>query len=138
MLRTGDRLAFELRVNATVSRGGAPGVRGKPCDIVMDAIHGKAVGSRAEARKDALDGVARAWMSRQGEKTGFAVEQLEVLGYSSIDVERGRGRRVARLGVLDLRGVLSVLDGDALVSAVGAGFGRGKAFGCGLMLIRRA
>ncbi|MDX2120628.1 MAG: type I-E CRISPR-associated protein Cas6/Cse3/CasE, partial [Gemmatimonadota bacterium] len=43
-----------------------------------------------------------------------------------------------QIGVLDLEGTLYVTDPSAFLGALGAGFGRAKAFGCGLMLIRRA
>jgi CRISPR system Cascade subunit CasE len=137
-LSVGDRLAFDLRVNATVARGGAPGVRGKPCDIVMDAIHQLPPGARAQARQEVLDRVAHEWMARQGLRAGFAVDQLAVLGYSAHGVDRGHKRTAATLGILELRGIVSVGKPDEFTSAVGAGFGRAKAFGCGLMLIRRA
>lgn len=138
ILRPGDRLAFELRVNATISRGGAPGVRGKPCDIVMDALHRLPAGRRAGAKTDVCNRVAPEWLSRQGQRAGFGIERIDVLGYSTIGLDRGRDRVDAKLGVLDLRGILAVHDAGLFVAAIGAGFGRGKAFGCGLMVVRRA
>ena len=39
---------------------------------------------------------------------------------------------------LDLDGVLTVSDPASLAPAIGQGFGAAKAYGCGLMLIRRA
>jgi CRISPR system Cascade subunit CasE len=39
---------------------------------------------------------------------------------------------------LDLSGVLEVQDGEPFLAALLSGFGKAKAFGCGLMLIRRA
>jgi len=134
----GDRLSFQLRVNATVSRGGAPGVRGKPSDIVMDAIHGLPRGERAIGRAGALDAVAGAWMTRKGSTSGFTVSTLGVTGYSVINMERSRGAAKVRFGVLDLYGEIAIADAKAFVSSVSAGFGRAKAFGCGLMLMRRA
>lgn len=157
----GDRLGFALRVNATVSRGGRPkiegqkGVRGKPCDIVMDALKRDGEGSRAEARQRLIVPVAHEWLSRQGEKHGFALPPLQpphmptdpddvddgtfsVRGYRVLEIDRGRGVKPLRIGVLDLEGVLEVRDPRLLVEAVGQGFGRARAFGCGLMLVRRA
>lgn len=137
-LKVGDRLTFDLRVNATVARGGGPGVRGKPCDIVMDAIHKLPVANRAESRTNAMNTVARAWMERAGARSGFDLSELEVLGYSAIEMHRGRHRASAKFGVLDLHGILSVSDPTLFVSSLSAGFGRAKAFGCGLMMVRRA
>lgn len=134
----GDRLSFELRVNATVSRGGVPGVRGKPCDIVMDAIHRLPTGERAVGRADVLDQVTGAWMARKGCMSGFTVSTLLVMSYSAITMDRSRGAPAVRFGVLDLRGEIAITDANAFVASVSTGFGRAKAFGCGLMLIRRA
>ena len=39
---------------------------------------------------------------------------------------------------LDFQGVLTVGDPDSLLPAIARGFGAAKAYGCGLMLIRRA
>lgn len=163
-LSPGDRLGFALRVNATVSRGGRPktdgqeGVRGKPCDIVMDALHRSGEGSRAEARQRLLVPVAHEWLSRQGEKNGFVLPPLSpahtpdqvdemddmddgtfsVRGYRVLEIDRGRRVKPLRAGVLDLEGVLEVRDPALFVDAIRRGFGRSKAFGCGLMLVRRA
>ena len=43
----------------------------------------------------------------------------------------------AIFGVLDISGVLIVEDPVRFLAAQAAGFGRARAFGCGLMLIRR-
>jgi CRISPR system Cascade subunit CasE len=50
----------------------------------------------------------------------------------------GKRRRQPQFGVLDLAGTIEVTDSDAFLAALAQGFGRAKAFGCGLMLIRRA
>lgn len=137
-LRPDDRLSFELRVNATVSRGGAPGVRGKPSDIVMDALHLLPTEERSARRAGVLDTVANAWMTRKGSCSGFKVSRLRVIGYSMVVMDRSRGAPAVRFGVLDLCGELVVTDASAFLASVSAGFGRSKAFGCGLMVMRRA
>jgi CRISPR system Cascade subunit CasE len=152
VLREGDRLAFALRANATVSRGGAPGVRGKRCDVVMDAIHATPRGERAEARRDAIIEAGLGWIARQGEKSGFILprgepslregaesvdrdQSVRVMGYRTLRISHGRVP--AQLGILDFEGVLEVREPEVFVSALTGGFGRAKAFGCGLMLVRR-
>jgi CRISPR system Cascade subunit CasE len=49
-----------------------------------------------------------------------------------------RRNAAMRIGVLDLEGVLVVSDPARLCHCLAHGFGRAKAFGCGLMMIRRA
>lgn len=146
--RAGDRLAFALRANATVARGGGVGKRGKPCDVVMDAIRSTPAGARAEARARAVESEGARWLHAQGERHGFAaVASLdggaEREGRAAVRVTSYRTLRVehagpaARIGVLDLEGELEVRDPAAFSSALANGFGRAKAFGCGLMLVRR-
>lgn len=160
-LSPGDRLGFLLRVNATRARGGRPpaeggqGVRGKPCDIVMDALHRMPKEERADARRHRLVPVAHEWLSSQGARHGFMLPPLptsesrrescdelggsfRVRSYRVLNIERGRGVRPLRIGVLDLEGVLEVCEPMRFLEAVRRGFGRAKAFGCGLMLLRRA
>lgn len=159
-LKTGDKLNFMLRVNATVARsikstpGGGKRLRGKPCDIVMDVLKDIPIPERAEARRRLLEPVAHGWLSRQGDKHGFLLEKLShlcddenldqtnycfrVREHRVLQIERGQNRSALRLGVLDLEGLLEVRDPAVFLSAVTHGFGRAKAFGCGLMLIRRA
>lgn len=150
-LAAGDRLAFSLRANAVVSRGPgagqAPGQRGKRHDVVMDALHAVPPGQRAVARLGAVESAGRAWLARQGAAHGFApADGVAVDGYETIRIPRdpgsagtpGKPAAPARFGQLDFTGVLTVTDPVAFLSAVSSGFGRARAFGCGLMLIRRA
>lgn len=141
-LNAGDRLAFSLRANATIARGGGAGKRGKPCDVVMDALYHAPPGARAEQRTAKISEAGLGWLARQGAKNGFtlggnssSVSGVDVTSYHTMRVEH-RGTPL-RLGVLEFEGVLQVSDPKAFVDAVASGFGRAKAFGCGLMLLRR-
>lgn len=150
-LNAGDRIDFALRANATVARSGGPGMRGKPCDIVMDALHGLPAEDRADSRKRVLTEVAQKWVAARGAKCGFVIDDrpqeddtnefragpVQVLGYHAMRIDRGRGRAQLSFGVLDLQGTLEITDSETFLQSVGQGFGRAKAFGCGLMLIKR-
>lgn len=169
VLAPGDRLAFALRVNATVARpvaaagavDGGSRARGERADVVMHALRDVPSGERAEARRRVLDTVAADWLGRQGVAHGFALDgasgdadkdEPDVLdawtvvrsapvrasGYRVLRISRGRGQGRLQIGVLDLEGVLTVQDPERFIAAVVHGFGRAKAFGCGLMLVRRA
>ncbi|MCW3476872.1 type I-E CRISPR-associated protein Cas6/Cse3/CasE [Limobrevibacterium gyesilva] len=138
-LRRGDRLGFLLRANPTVARSPAPGVRGKRHDVVMDALHGMPREERAGARRAAIVTAGAEWLARQGTRAGFALETdlLRIDGYDTVRIPRG-GSVCAEFGVLAFEGVLTVTEPAALVAAVTCGLGRARAFGCGLMLLRRA
>ncbi len=141
-LTVGDRLAFSLRANATVARGGGPDKRGKPCDVVMDALYHVPSGTRAEQRTAKVSEAGLGWLARQGAKSGFrlgggssSVSGVDVTSYQTMRIEH-KGAPL-KIGVLEFEGVLQVSDPEVFVGAVASGFGRAKAFGCGLMLLRR-
>lgn len=134
-LRPGDKLSFALRANATRTKRGAGRV-----DIVMDALHALAQDARADARQQIAQTEAAAWLERQGSQAGFALHALTAAVYTTLALPDYRGPRKGQpqFGILDLTGSLTVTDPTAFVLQLGRGFGRAKAFGCGLMLIRRA
>jgi len=146
-LNAGDRLHFSLRTNATRARGVGPGLRGQRVDVVMDTLHRMGAVDRAKARDGAAHSAALGWMAAQGVANGFHVARdeddkpaLNVVDYAVVAIpgHSGRRRGQPQFGVLDLAGTLVVDDPAAFVARLAQGFGRARAFGCGLMLIRRA
>lgn len=145
VLAVGDRLTFVLRANATkdraaISRLPSAQQKSRRVDLVMDLLHSLPRGGRADARQDLARQAAGEWFGRQGAAHGFAIEDLVVNDYSAISQPRQKGRREshAKFGILDLSGTVQITDPAAFVMRLGQGFGRARAFGCGLMLIRRA
>lgn len=142
-LATGDRLAFDINVNATVNRmvDPAKGRDGRQrADVVMDAIHAaersaSSTPPRALLRKTLAGEALKTWWGMQGERNGFNTASLNVVNYSAVQLE---GRRSARFGISHITGLLEVTDPEAFTRRVAKGFGRAKAFGCGLLLLRRA
>jgi CRISPR system Cascade subunit CasE len=127
----GDRLRFTLRANATLRHRGDPRRR----DLVMDAIHALPNGERAKPRRAAEQDVSRLWLEAQGGAHGFAIVDMACLGYETLSIPR-QGEAI-QLGVLELEGHIAVTDPGALAPKLLSGFGRGRAFGCGLMLVHR-
>jgi CRISPR system Cascade subunit CasE len=147
-LAAGDRLGFSLRANATVARwDGTRGTRGKPADVVMAALASVPPGERATVRATIMEREGCRWLERQAGRGGFTIsvgnqqdgdetrDLVRITSYRRLRIDH-RGPAV-QIGVLDFDGVLEVCDPEKFVAAVAQGFGRAKAFGCGLMLIRR-
>lgn len=137
-LRAGDRLAFVLRANPTVQPHG-PGDR-RRSDVVMHALRDTPKGpGRADARPKLIREAGVAWLARQGVRHGFVPdsERAAVDGYEVRQVPRV-GKGPIRFATLDFEGLLTVTEPDGFVTGLLRGFGRARAFGCGLMLIRRA
>jgi CRISPR system Cascade subunit CasE len=140
-LSSGDKLQFLLRVNATKTRPEkfAPS-KDRRVDIVMHALHGIPKLERAEKRHEIANAVASDWFAVQGMKFGFQPEIVAVADYSVQELPNHRGSRKGQpqFGVLELTGELTVTDPEAFLAKLVSGFGRAKAFGCGLMLVKRA
>jgi CRISPR system Cascade subunit CasE len=156
-LAAGDRLRFALRANPVAARkpARAPGqegmrTRGKRVDVVMDALKPiaetdwEARTGRAFERDRIVLSATRSWFSRQGDGHGFTLRSeasFSAEGYTKIQIERTTrrsARRPAGISVVDLAGEIEVTDPSAFLARLPLGFGSAKAFGCGLMLIRRA
>ncbi len=139
-LAAGDKLVFSLRANATVSRPRGDTKRaGKRDDVVMTALKAIAGGGRAEARKELIGREGIAWLRRQSLPAGFDFNERDVRvdGYQPLTI-RGDGKNALRLSIIEFNGRLTVRDPGLFVAKVASGFGRGKAFGLGLMLLRRS
>ncbi len=146
-LSPGDRLAFDLRLNATVDRkvfhshGDKPAIRQR-CDIAMDLLKNAPRTSedeplnRAKFRMQFAQKAADDWLSTRAEEGGFCLDTLRLEGYRAERFAR-RGGKFGTLGIFDLKGALTITDPNSFLARLRQGFGRGKAFGCGLMLIKR-
>ena len=138
-LAAGDRLQFSLRANPVVRRLVGDKKHATKHDVVFDALRKQEAEKRAAHRHAVIQEQGFEWLARQGRGAGFAVEQREVGidGYAQHQIGRAKSRPMA-FSTLDFEGVLTVEDPSRFLSAVLRGFGAAKAYGCGLMLIRRA
>lgn len=140
-LREGDRLGFSLHANPVVrrSRKDRPG-RSKH-DVVMDGLRTRPSGAgRAEDRLSIMRERGFSWLDRQAQGSGFLVKSSEVSvdSYQHHRVSRKHEKIPISFATLDFEGLLEVGDPDLFLSTVKRGFGSSKAYGCGLMLLRRA
>jgi CRISPR system Cascade subunit CasE len=144
-LAVGDKLAYTLRANPVVASKPArkaadqgSRARGQKIDVVMQALHAVPKGERGMVRDKIASEAGHAWLASQGSKAGFKLLAPPLIdGYAQIPVERKKGRP-AGFSVLDFKGVLEITDPAAFIAKLTTGFGSAKAFGNGLMLIRRA
>lgn len=133
-----DRLVFSLRANATVGRPRGHTRAGKRDDVVMAVLKAIPKDERSEARKNIIRHEGLAWLRRQGMAAGFEFDDdsVSVDGYEPLTI-CGNGRSSLRLSVIEFSGMLTVREPNIFIAKVARGFGRGKAFGLGLMLLRR-
>lgn len=137
-LDVGDRLAFRLRANPTVAKSVA-GKRGQRADVLMAAKYPFEVGEArtSQACTEAMDEAARGWLAERAESWGFRLAVApEVGAYRQHALPKDKGRPI-RFSSVDYEGLLEVADPGRLIETLAQGVGRAKAFGCGLILLRR-
>ena len=137
-------------------KSGAEANQGKRCDVVMDARKKHPPGERPFDPVLAVQFEGERWLARQAASAGFELARgpVDLVGEDGLleEVERSAlrvdGYRLHRLqrknevpirfSTVDFEGVLIVRDPVRFLAKVELGFGPQKAFGCGLMLLRRA
>lgn len=144
-LEVGDQLQFDLRANpvVTVTHDG----KAKRHDVVMQEKK-RLLDARGLARWDEWQGEDKPemnditretcgkWLNERGKRLGFEVDQHS-LSVEAYQQHRGK-KEVLRFSTVDFSGRLTVVAPDALANALFNGIGHAKAFGCGLLLVRRA
>ena len=103
----------------------------------QDSVDTKGMKYLDEALKNEMDNAAKHWLSSRGENMGFVLsgKSLQASSYRwNALPEKGRH---AGFSSMDYEGILTVSDPDRFIEQLYTGFGPAKAFGCGLMLIRR-
>lgn len=141
----GDRLQFELRANPTV-RHGRDG-KSKRHDVVMEAKKkmltdqgitrwSEWTGIEKPNVQDVVQVACTAWLQRRGERLGFVAdpETLLIEGYEQ---HREKPDQMLKFSTVELTGQLTVRDSNTFRLALLNGVGSAKAFGCGLLLVRR-
>ncbi|MEZ5478750.1 MAG: type I-E CRISPR-associated protein Cas6/Cse3/CasE [Thiolinea sp.] len=145
-LRTGDALYFSLRANAVISRKADDVSKRR---IRRDIVEARIDEYRAQEPDSSLwppkayihQEAGEAWLRRQGEKLGFQVESLSVQNHQYHQFYKPGDRQdnnQRQFSSLDFSGVLRVTDARLFVEgALFSGIGRAKAYGCGLLLVKR-
>jgi CRISPR system Cascade subunit CasE len=141
-LTEGQMLAFSLRANPVVTKKSADGCKRIRHDVVMNAKHdlalsttGKTTISTGELQFNS--GIK--WLEDRCGKLGFDFDpkKIRVFGYQQHRIKRRNRKSYIQFSSLDYNGILTVIDSDRFCKTLMSGIGRSKAFGCGLMLVRR-
>jgi CRISPR system Cascade subunit CasE len=137
-LEAGQRLGFVLRANPAMAARTPGAPRGTRVDAIMHAKH-----KLAPEQRKAFSGVEAAaldWLEARGSAVGahFDRERCSATGYQQIFVRKAGAHRPIAFSEIDFEGVLTVIDPVSFTAALFNGLGKAKAYGCGLMLVRRA
>jgi len=141
-IRNGQRLSFTLRVNPVVTRRDKNG-RQQRHDVVMDLKHRTGYQKLPKSERppfvSLIEEAGQKWLQSRAKKNGFSFidKEIRVDGYNQHQVlKKGRGNPI-RYCTLDYVGLLTVEDVDLFKQVLIQGIGSAKAFGCGLLLVRR-
>jgi len=146
VLKAGSRLRFDLRANPVVTPHAHDGKRVRH-DVVMQEKK-RMLRERGLARwqdwqdddKPALYTLVRSacgsWLCSRALRLGFEVDEPSLAVHSYRQHSQGEGR--LQFSTADFSGELTVIDPAAFEAALRTGIGPAKAFGCGLLLVRRA
>jgi CRISPR system Cascade subunit CasE len=163
-IRAGDRYEFQLRINPTftAARGKqsprAEKLVQKREDILLAPRRELPEGDRAEWYQDNLHSKGVEWLDRRAEAAGFVIpsddtrlEEEDDLTSDILAIEKAvrvdshgqqkffknRNGNPLVISTMDFTGTLEVTNPEKFRDALFKGIGHAKAFGCGLMLIRR-
>ncbi len=140
-LDLGHHLSFNLRVNPVITKKNSTGKRIRH-DVVMNNKCNCAYPFSIEDRISSgqLEHTAGiTWLSARAEQMGceFDTEALRVYGYQQHRFKSRKQKELIKFSSLDFSGRLIVTEPDKFRHALFNGIGPAKAFGCGLMLVRR-
>jgi CRISPR system Cascade subunit CasE len=137
-LSTGQRLSFLLRANPKISTRDEKGRRVKH-DAVMNARYGtRDAEGKLIPLSEVLPKAAYDWLAAQGARAGFMIEAKDVYadGYVQHRFAKSRGQSVT-ISSLDYKGILTVNEPEKFFCTLRSGFGGGRAYGFGMMMIGR-
>ncbi|KSB17546.1 CRISPR-associated protein Cas6 [Salmonella enterica subsp. enterica serovar Hillingdon] len=129
-LSAGQILRFSLRANPTICKNG------KRHDLLMEAKR------QLRAQEDGRDiwsyqqQAALEWLARQGEQNGFILREGSVDAYRQQQIRREKSRQMIQFSSVDYTGVLEVNDPELFLKRLAQGYGKSRAFGCGMMMIK--
>ncbi len=135
-----------MRANPVVARKAEGKKHSQRHDVVMDALQPLAranpatneAGERGAGRNKIIQQAGADWLAKQGGRYGFEATNVKCDGYRQMVIPR-RSKKTGpiQFSVLEFDGALQITDPAAFLQKLSLGFGSAKAFGCGLMLIRR-
>ena len=129
-LLTGTRYRFRLHASPRIARR-TDGVPSPKIDVVTDAIQRK-----KRDHKEATQAEGMRWLRRIANGAGFVPsETCRAFNHRIHRIQRPDGSRMV-YGTVDFQGTLQVTDSNKLRGRIHAGFGAGKAYGCGLLRLR--
>ena len=143
----GDALRFQLRANPTKSEFVRGSKRGKVRDLM--GLERTRRGLDAAVPWEEMEPIVLGWLFAREDDFGVTFDRDNCFAsnptWTPVPIKDDahkeamkRQNRTSHVAQVDYAGVLAVKDPDRFAAKLRAGFGRAKAYGCGLMLVRPA
>lgn len=140
VLKKEQQYGFSLIANPVVSKRIEGEKHSTKHDVWMNAKQiAKAKNlDRLETLNMCEDAVKK-WLVNKGLSCGFSVieDDLVIDGYIQNRIYKKKQANPIRFSSIHYQGILTVTDPDEFVNVLYNGLGKSKAFGCGLMLIKK-
>lgn len=144
VIEVGDRFHFSFRANPVITKKpeGNTSKKRKRDDVFMNALaeYKDVPASQRPTNAEILTKSAFGWLEQRAQSNGFHVTHESVLveGYRKVEMVKRSKKDSIQFGVVDYSGVLEVTNVGLFYKALNQGIGKSRAFGCGLLLIKRA
>lgn len=140
-LAEGDRLAYKLRANPTVSTKDSDG-KAKRHDVLMHAKKQALQSGKLspEPLAERMNQAAQSWICKPERLDHWGVSMdmaPDIEGYCQHEISKRQGQHQIKYSSVDYQGVLTVQDPARFTEVLFNGVGKAKSFGCGLLLVRR-
>lgn len=141
-LNVGQRLFFTLRANPVITVSSPDGKKQRH-DVVMHEKKRIGFDQLPAADKPSFQHLVQSacteWLEKRAERNGFTIEagQVAVEAYRQHKSFSKRQNRSVRYSSVDYQGILKVIDPELFTQTLFKGVGKAKAFGCGLLLVKR-
>ncbi len=139
-LLAGSTFGFTLRANPIVAKK----VDGKKNSVHHDVLmNAKQAAKKQQLSSDDsvtfIDDAGKNWLLGRAQNLGFEISDSELIcdGYQQHRFYKGKKNQPISLSTVDYSGLLTITDPIIFEQTLFNGIGRAKAFGCGLMMIRR-
>ncbi len=142
-LSEGQKLFFMLRTNPIITVS-TPNGKKQRHDVVMHEK--KRIGYKEMPKNERpplqqlVQGSCIKWLEARSSGNGFALESRKVIadGYQLHQSRAKNQKHSICYSSVDFQGQLTVANPELFMNALLSGIGKSKAFGCGLMLVRKA
>lgn len=142
-ISSGMHFSFMIRANPIRTKRDESGKQHRH-DVVMEAKTRLKTENTEETddiqKVSLIQKAGSLWLLSRAEKNGFKLipDALRVDGYQQHRFSKKRGEKRISISTLDFDGILKISNPELFIDMLYKGIGPAKAFGCGMLLIRRA